>query len=114
MIQPTIYQVLFTDIYIKALDSIKRHGRTIAVAIQEEAEGLSIYPEKKGYPLTRELNGLWSKRVYYQRYRIIYRIQNDPKSPSVEILFVGIRKEGSKSDVYEQAKKVLRKSSKAR
>jgi len=113
MPQPIIHKVLFTDTYIKALGAIKKHGRNIAVAIQEQAEGLCIYPKKKGYPLTRELAGLWSKRVHRQRYRIIYRIRDDGESPTVEVLFTGIRKEGSKRDVYEQIKKVLRKSRKA-
>lgn len=89
-----------------------KHGRNIAQAIQDAAEGLYIFPDKKGYPLTRELSGLWSKRVFGQRYRVIYRIKDDPPEPTVEVLFTGIRKEGNAVDVYNKAKKVLSKSRK--
>lgn len=104
-----VYNVLFTDTYVKALSIIKKHGRNIAIAIQEEAEGLAVFPEKKGSPLTKDLAGLWSRRVYHQRYRIIYRIKGKEMPPTVEVLFVGLRKEGSKKDVYSRAKKALRK-----
>ena len=114
MIQQKIYKVLFTDTYIRELGAIKKHGRNIALAIQESAEGLYMFPEKKGYPLTRELSGLWSKRVYKQRYRLIYRIKDEPPEPSVEVLFTGIRKQGNVVDVYNKAKKILSKSRKTR
>lgn len=109
MSQLIIHNVSFTDTYIESLSAIKKHGKNIALAIQEAAEGLCLYPEKKGYPLTRQLAGLWSKRVYRQRYRLIYQINDDTAPPSVEVLFAGIRKEGSKADVYDRAKKVLTK-----
>lgn len=103
------YKVLFTETYISSLKSIMKHGRNVIIAIQEEAEGLCTFPEKKGKPLIKELAGLWSRRVYHQRYRIIYRIINDPKKCEVHILYVGIRKEGSKKDVDNQVKKKVHK-----
>jgi len=109
MIKQKSYEVLFTDTYIASLKSIKKHGQNIAVAIHEEAEGLCTFPEKKGKPLIKELAGLWSRRVYRQRYRIIYRIKNATKTNIVEVLFVGIRKESSKEDVYKQVRKKIRK-----
>lgn len=114
MTQQKIYKVLFTDTYIHELGAIKKHGRNVALAIQEAAEGLYMFPDKKGYPLTRELSGLWSKRVYRQRYRLIYQIKDEPAQPTVEVLFTGIRKAGNVVDVYDRAKKVLGKSLKKR
>jgi mRNA interferase RelE/StbE len=55
-------------------------------------------PEKQGKPLTGDLKGYYSVRVADQRYRIIYRIQTEKQTIFVE--FIGIRRQGSKSDVY--------------
>lgn len=55
-------------------------------------------PEMQGKPLTGDLRGYYSIRVADQRYRIIYRIQAEAQIVFVE--FIGIRREGSKSDVY--------------
>ncbi len=65
-------------------------------------------PEKQGEPLSGNLEGYRSIRAANERYRIIYRIkdadteddQPKDKEPIVSVEFVGIRREGSKSDVY--------------
>ena len=106
MTQPITFAVKFTETYLKALKAIKRHSRAIAENIQDNAEGLALFPEKKGKPLVKVLAGLWSRRAYHQRYRIIYRIKKE--GSIVEVLFAGIRKAGSRQDVYELAKKILR------
>ena len=55
-------------------------------------------PDRQGEPLSGNLDGYRSVRAANERYRIIYRIQDDAAVVSVE--FIGIRREGSKSDVY--------------
>jgi mRNA-degrading endonuclease RelE of RelBE toxin-antitoxin system len=106
MTKPVLYNVLFTETYTAALRSIKRHGRSIIEEIQDKAEDLALFPEKKGKPLVKTLAGLWSRRAYHQRYRIIYRINEEELT--VEILYAGIRKAGSRDDVYEKTKKLKR------
>lgn len=48
-----------------------------------------------------ELSGFRSVRAVGQRYRIIYAIQGE--QVKVIVIAVGIRKEGSKADVYAKA-----------
>ncbi len=65
-------------------------------------------PEKQGEPLSGNLEGYRSIRAANERYRIIYRIKNDEATdnesktdePVVSVEFIGIRREGSNSDVY--------------
>ena len=60
-------------------------------------------PEKQGEPLSGNLEGYRSIRAANERYRIIYRIKNvepEDKDLVVSVEFVGIRREGSKLDVY--------------
>jgi len=45
-------------------------------------------------------------RAAGQRYRIIYTVEED--RVLVLVVYVGIRKEGDKNDVYAIAKKLLR------
>jgi mRNA interferase RelE/StbE len=53
-----------------------------------------------------ELIGYRSIRAVGQRYRVIYQVKG--KSVIVLMIAVGIRKEGSKQDIYELARKPLR------
>lgn len=60
-------------------------------------------PEKQGEALSGNLEGYRSIRAANERYRIIYRIKDadiENEEPVVSVEFVGIRREGSKSDVY--------------
>ena len=61
-------------------------------------EKLKDEPEKQGKALSEELLGYRSIRSVGQRYRIIYRIEQD--RVVVVIVGVGRRKEGDKRDVY--------------
>jgi len=45
-------------------------------------------------------------RAVGQRYRIIYRVEDE--RVTVLVVALGIRKQGDKKDVYELAKKLLR------
>lgn len=53
-----------------------------------------------------EFQGLRSLRAVGQRYRIIYRV--DRGRVVVLVVAMGIRKEGSRKDVYELARKLIR------
>jgi len=74
--------------------------------IAERIDGLNAEPDKQGKPLISELKTYRSLRAVGQRYRIIYRIDND--KIIVTIVAVGLRKEGDKADVYNLAKKLLK------
>jgi len=74
--------------------------------IVERAEKLADEPERQGKALLGELMGLRSLRSSGQRYRIIYKVNRG--RVLVLIVAVGIRKQGSRRDVYELAQKLLR------
>lgn len=121
------YRVEFTQEADKDLEDISdtRSRSTII----KRAYGLQEEPEKQGKPLTDDLKGYYSVRAAGQRYRIVYRIKvtelkppqpkqvskskQEDSSPTVDrvvtVVVVGIRKEGSKSDVYNIARKRLGK-----
>lgn len=63
-------------------------------------------PEKKDKPLVGQLAGFRSLRVAGQRFRIIYRIEDD--RVVVYVVAIGIRAEGSRKDIYSLAKKLVR------
>ena len=67
---------------------------------------LEYEPEKQGKPLAEDLEGYRSIRAVGQRYRIIYRIEEE--QVLVLVVMVGIRKEGDKHDAYAQAIKLAR------
>jgi mRNA interferase RelE/StbE len=115
------YRVEFTEEADNDLEDIS-DTRTRSTIIKR-AYGLQEEPEKQGKPLTNDLKGLYSVRAAGQRYRVIYRIKVTELKPTVEtprdkvavvdrvvtVVVIGIRKEGSKSDVYEVARKRLGK-----
>jgi mRNA interferase RelE/StbE len=98
------YEVIIGTIALKQLKSISDHR--VRRKIQERIDRLSNEPEKQGKPLIGELGGYHSLRAVGQRYRIIYKI--DGERVTVFIVALGIRREGSKDDVYALARKLLR------
>jgi mRNA interferase RelE/StbE len=74
--------------------------------IAERIDGLADNPNIQGKPLISELKTYRSLRAVGQRYRIIYRLDND--KVIVTVVAVGLRKEGDKADVYTLAKKLLK------
>ena len=72
----------------------------------ERIEQLENDPEGQGKPLRNELSGLLSMRAIGQRYRIIYKIENE--EVIVVVVAVGIRREGDRSDIYRIAERLLR------
>ena len=86
------------------LDATK--DRRVNRLLVERIDALSSEPEKQGKPLTGELAGLRSVRAVGQRYRVLYRV--DGPRVLVVVVSLGLRAEGSKKDVYEVARKLLR------
>lgn len=72
--------------------------------IKARASRLSTSPDKQGKPLGGELSGLRSVRAVGQRYRIVYELF--PESSEVWVVTLGLRKAGSRDDVYELAKRL--------
>ncbi|MEP6775214.1 MAG: type II toxin-antitoxin system RelE/ParE family toxin [Chloroflexota bacterium] len=86
---------------------LKITDRRIAGKLVEIIDGLRIDPDKQGAPLLDDLLGYRKLRAVGQRYRIIYTL--DEETNTVLVVAVGIRKEGSKEDIYELARKLLRR-----
>ncbi len=80
--------------------------RRIRQKIFEKVTDLKEEPQKQGKPLTGELLGYWSLRAVGQRFRIIYRIEED--GLTVWVVALGIRKEGSRRDIYALARKLMK------
>ena len=98
------YPVLITPTALKMLQNIL--DRRIREKIRDRIDGLVEDPEKQGRPLTGELAGFRSLRAVGQRYRVIYRTER--AKVIVFVVGVGIRKEGSRADIYALAKKLVR------
>src|SRR5713226_7623590 len=97
------WQVIIMPAAQKQLAAIR--DQRIQQSINERMKGLTYEPEKQGKPLGDELAEYRSLRAVGQRYRIIYRVEQS--TVKVLVVFAGIRKEGSKVDVYAVAKKLL-------
>lgn len=74
--------------------------------IAKRIDDLAQNPEKLGKSLSYELAGCRSIRAVGQRYRIIYKIEEE--RVLVAVVTIGIRRDGDKKDVYELAKKLAR------
>jgi mRNA interferase RelE/StbE len=98
------YSVIIQPSALSAMEEIS--DRRIRQKVRERIEGLAQDPEKQGKPLWDELLGYRSIRAVGQRYRIIYRIEED--RVLVIVVLVGILKEGSKHDIYNVARKLFR------
>jgi mRNA interferase RelE/StbE len=90
------YRIVLSVQAQKLFTAIKdRREQSIVLA---RLEKLKNDPDKQGKALIDELSGYRSVRAVGQRYRIIYRIEEE----RVVVMIVGIgrRKEGDKRDVY--------------
>lgn len=102
--RPLTYGVRWTA---QAKSMLKAIGdRRIQEAILKRASMLAQEAEKQGNPLIGELLGFRSVRAVGQRYRIIYRVERH--KVWVVVVAVGLRKEGSRADVYALAQKLFR------
>lgn len=98
------YKIVLTKHAKKMLTAIP--DRRIREKIGCRIDGLSNDPEKQGKALTGDLAGYRSIRTTGQRYRILYRVER--KEVVVLVVAIGIRKEGSRSDLYHLAAKLFR------
>ncbi len=89
---------------LKQLAAIK--DTRIKESISRRINALEYDPDKQGKPMTDDLTGYRGIRTVGQRYRILYRVETE--QVIVVVVALGIRKEGSKTDVYELAKKLAR------
>lgn len=80
--------------------------RRVQERLKSSLRRLEYEPELQGKPLADELVGYRSVRAVSQRYRIIYKVED--QRVLVLIVALGMRKEGDKKDIYELAKKLRR------
>ena len=99
-----IHEVLWTQTALQMLSAIG--DRRIQQQIFDASKRLDVDPEKQGKPLRENLIGFRSLRVIGQRYRLIYSVTADART--VHVIATGLRREGSRNDVYELAQKIVR------
>ena len=89
---------------LKQLAAIK--DTRVRESISRRINALENDPERQGKPLSDELTGYYSIRAVGQRYRILYKLEEE--QVIVVVVALGIRKDRDKKDVYELAKKLAR------
>lgn len=99
------YRIEITPSALKALEAITDQCTRAAVVRRIDAIGED--PQKQGNTLRGELAGSLSVRAAGQRYRVVYRV--DAQTQLVRVYLVGIRKEGSRRDVYALAQWLVRR-----
>jgi mRNA interferase RelE/StbE len=99
------YRIEITPTALEALESIT--DRRTRGAIVRRIDSLVEEPEKLGKPLRGLLIGFMSTRAAGQRYRVVYRVEVEIKR--VLVYLVGIRKEGSRRDVYTLAEHLVKR-----
>ena len=98
------YRITISPTALKMLQQIK--DKRVREKLVERIDSLTEEPEKQGKPMVADLAGYRSIRAIGQRYRIIYKVEEE--RIIVFILVVGIRKEGDKGDIYNLARKLVR------
>ena len=98
------WQIIILPIAEKLLAEIS--DRRVRESIARRIDRLEYEPDKQGKPIRDELIGFRSIRAVGQRYRIIYKV--DEETVTVLVVALGIRKEGDKKDVYELVKRLMR------
>ncbi len=89
---------------LKQLTAIK--DTRVRESIGRRINALENDPERQGKALSDELSGYYSIRAVGQRYRILYKLEEE--QVIVAVVALGIRKARDKKDVYELAKKLAR------
>lgn len=99
------YQIEITPTALEALEAVT--DRRTRSAIVRRIDALAEEPEKQGKPLRGWLAGFMSTRAAGQRYRVVYRVESEEKR--VLVYVVGMRREGSRRDVYALAEHLVRR-----
>jgi mRNA interferase RelE/StbE len=99
------YRIEITPTALEALEAIA--DRRTRSAIIRRIDTLIEQPDKLGKSLRGLLSGFMSTRAAGQRYRIVYRIDNDVKQ--VLVYMIGIRREGSHRDIYALAEHLVKR-----
>jgi mRNA interferase RelE/StbE len=99
-----LHEVVWTQTALQMLTAIG--DRRIQQQIFDASKRLGVDPEKQGKPLRENLMGFRTLRVIGQRYRLIYSVTIDART--VHVVAAGLRREGSRNDVYELAQKIVR------
>lgn len=98
------WRIVLTPTARRMLEAVR--DRRVRRLLVRRIDSLAHDPEKQGKPLTGELASLRSLRAVGQRYRILYRVEEE--RVVVLVLELGLRKEGDREDIYELARKLLR------
>ena len=99
------YQIEITRTALEALEAIT--DRRTRSAIMRRIDTLAEEPEKQGKSLRGWLAGFLSARAVGQRYRVVYRVEGAKKR--VLVYMTGVRKEGSRRDVYALAERLVQR-----
>lgn len=98
------WKVMVMPVVLTRLANLKnnRAQKRLAVTIEDLVES----PDLKGKPLHGSLKGFRSLRAAAKRYRVVYRV--DEKKQTVSVVYVGKREQGSRDDVYELFKRLVK------
>ena len=99
------YRIEIAPTALDVLEAIS--DRRTRAAIVRRIDALAEEPAKQGNALRGELSGFMSVRAAGQRYRVVYRVHNGEQR--VVVYLVGIRREGSRQDVYALAQRLVRR-----
>jgi len=89
-----------------AMEMLKRvPDQRLRRQISEAIDGLSDDPDKKGKPLLGELAGYRTMRAAGQKYRVVYKTEQE--QVVVVVVALGRRKEGDRKDIYSLARKLF-------
>lgn len=99
------YEIEITPTALEALEAIA--DRRTRSAIARHIDAMAEEPEKQGKPLRGWLAGFLSVRAAGQRYRVVYKIEDTRKL--VLVYLVGIRREGSRRDIYALAERLVQR-----
>ncbi len=97
-----MWKIEFTPTAFAMLSAI--NDRRIQEQIIKRIDRLAISPDTQGKELAGELADCFSIRAVKERYRIVYRLIE--QTVVVQIIAVGIRKEGDKNDIYRLAQRL--------
>jgi len=98
------YRVVLTENTENLLAKV-RDKRVLRLLVTR-IEKLADEPTQQGKPLRGALSAYRSIRAVGQRYRIIYRVEEE--AVLVIVIAIGIRREGDRKDVYQLAQKLTK------